>query len=663
MKRLFYLTALLLITSYCLAVDLYWIGGNNNHWDNPQNWALSAGGSQGNVTPTIADDIYYTDNSNTDCIIDISISVHGLHILPNYTSAIYQNSGCTIKIGEGNYNQYDGLFIGGDTNIEINGTFNLIAGTFTSTSSALYIGKKDFGTSSTTIFDHLNGDFLHNKGTVHFEPSGEDDIEFLINTLPNDRFHNVYIDVNGQNANTQLLLNPLDTIYTENNLTLYDGRVNGGSLFVEGDVLVYYSFTSGTTSLHFTGSKSQHLSLSGAESKVNSDVYIEKTTNNVTLSSICKFDNFGQKIYFNSGHFISTSTNLIVFGNNVEALNASSLSFVSGPARKVGNDAFEFPIGKNDTAYAPIAIGAPTNVTNQFTAEYFQQSPNNTTTNAELKEASINHISDCEYWVLEQTSGISEVEVSLSWESRSCGIDHLSDLTITKWNGTKWENIGGQNTLGNLDKGVLSSTNQVTSYGMFTLGSINTSSPLPIQLTSFTAQVNDQQVELNWQTSTEQNNAYFTVERSKDTLNWQAIQTVIGAGNSKDLTSYKVTDTPNDNGIFYYRLKQNDYDGSSSYSKLISVRLAKQVFTELIVYPNPINRKNHNYLIINCSVFEPVTVAIRSSLGHLVYKETFEENEHQLKIHNAHFEHLPPGIYFICISSSTQYLTNSLLID
>ncbi|MBP7515613.1 MAG: T9SS type A sorting domain-containing protein [Flavobacteriales bacterium] len=107
---------------------------------------------------------------------------------------------------------------------------------------------------------------------------------------------------------------------------------------------------------------------------------------------------------------------------------------------------------------------------------------------------------------------------------------------------------------------------------------------LPVELLYFKASVHDHAVQLEWATATEHNNAGFTVERSTDGLRFDAIAELPGAGNSVQVVVYDALDRAPLPGTSYYRLLQTDFDGTTSYSDVVSVTIAK---SELLAYPNP----------------------------------------------------------------------------
>jgi len=92
---------------------------------------------------------------------------------------------------------------------------------------------------------------------------------------------------------------------------------------------------------------------------------------------------------------------------------------------------------------------------------------------------------------------------------------------------------------------------------------------LPVNLMYFDVSCNDESknVILSWQTSSETNNDYFTVQKSTNAVDFEDIAKISGAGNSNTLLNYIFTDdSPSDGRATYYRLKQTDFDGKFFYS-------------------------------------------------------------------------------------------------
>jgi hypothetical protein len=112
--------------------------------------------------------------------------------------------------------------------------------------------------------------------------------------------------------------------------------------------------------------------------------------------------------------------------------------------------------------------------------------------------------------------------------------------------------------------------------------------PLPITLTSFIADViENKSVKLKWCTSSEINNDYFTVERSKDGVQFSGLLQVPGMGNSTALNYYSASDFEPYAGYSWYRLRQTDYDGHSETFSPVKVVLMPEYNTNICIYPNP----------------------------------------------------------------------------
>jgi subtilisin-like proprotein convertase family protein len=118
---------------------------------------------------------------------------------------------------------------------------------------------------------------------------------------------------------------------------------------------------------------------------------------------------------------------------------------------------------------------------------------------------------------------------------------------------------------------------------------VNCGTSLPIGLVSFDATaINNNAVRLNWETSSEQNNDYFTVERSLNGADgWEQLAIVDGAGNSETLKTYASIDNMALSGVSYYRLKQTDYDGSIRIHEMESVYIDIAGVGDLVIFPNP----------------------------------------------------------------------------
>jgi hypothetical protein len=185
------------------------------------------------------------------------------------------------------------------------------------------------------------------------------------------------------------------------------------------------------------------------------------------------------------------------------------------------------------------------------------------------------------------------------------------------------------------------------SQGNFSIVKLRYEDPIPVELTSFTAKVIDNQVQLTWTTATELNNQGFEIQRKikSDIENeWERVAFVAGFGTVTQPKSYSYTDEVQ-TGTYLYRLKQIDFDGSFSFSNEIEVDV--NVLKEFALeqnFPNPFNPSTK----ISYTLAEPVFVqlVILNSLGEQVSTIV---NEYQMEgKYSIDFnaQDLSSGIYF-----------------
>ncbi|KXX67156.1 hypothetical protein [Flammeovirga sp. SJP92] len=90
---------------------------------------------------------------------------------------------------------------------------------------------------------------------------------------------------------------------------------------------------------------------------------------------------------------------------------------------------------------------------------------------------------------------------------------------------------------------------------------------LPVELIAFFVEVEDDVISVNWTTATEVNNDFFVLDYSYDRKKWEEVAVINGNGNKQTRTHYMLEEALDNyrNGIVFYRLKQVDFDGKSTY--------------------------------------------------------------------------------------------------
>jgi len=168
---------------------------------------------------------------------------------------------------------------------------------------------------------------------------------------------------------------------------------------------------------------------------------------------------------------------------------------------------------------------------------------------------------------------------------------------------------------------------------------------LPVDLSSFEAYRSQRYTALNWQTESEINNQGFELQRSRDAQNWKVIGFIEGQGRA---ASYTFTDKePLSSGIYYYRLRQVDWDGQFEFSKVLVVKVEGISEPELLIYPNPVKRGQHLSISATSSK-SGICLRLVSALGEVIYESTADQ------FYIPTF--IPPGIYYLQQCGEAGYL-------
>ncbi|HSD62336.1 MAG TPA: T9SS type A sorting domain-containing protein [Ignavibacteriaceae bacterium] len=252
----------------------------------------------------------------------------------------------------------------------------------------------------------------------------------------------------------------------------------------------------------------------------------------------------------------------------------------------------------------------------------------------------------------------AELTEGIYWVSVQCNMDYGVG---GEWGWTEqtqsgsesaWENPGGgfATACTNWGYRVTNCAIGAAPYYDFSFRLNGTSSIIPVELTSFNASVNEGVVELTWTTATEKNNKGFDVERGINGI-FKSIGFVQGNGTTTQNHTYNFKDNGLAAGNYSYRLKQVDFDGASTYSQVVEVKVtAPSAYSLAQNYPNPFNPST----IINYSltVDSKVTMKIYDILGREVatlLNGNITAGNHNVTFNAAGFN---SGVYLYKIEAS-----------
>ena len=473
------------------------------------------------------------------------------------------------------------------------------------------------------------------------------------------------------------------TIGAGNSLSVYNDIINCGTLTSAATgTLVLNSTSTATTS---TNPQTQNISSSGTYSLSN------LTINNTYTSSPAVTLNIplslSGALNLTSGTLNTTATNILTMQNGATTpttLTAASTSYVNGPMTyqlaSNTNTNLYFPIGTSPDC-RPFKLNLQHSTTNlyNYTAQLINASsfsaPAGSATYINYP-ATVDTLSGVHYYSIARTNSVSVSSPSLELSGNqqiqlffgtNDQVYNGSLLTICKTytNTTDWVDIGrsatsiGTSSYTTAQAGsITSSTSGPTafnSFSYFTLGRLLGAgkNPLPIELLTFNAAPEGESVALSWETVTEINNNYFTVERSKDGQVYTTLLTLpskAANGNSTKSLIYQTTDADPIKGFSYYRLKQTDYNGRYTYSKIVPVSFEGS--NALKIYPNP----NDGSFVIEPGNTMQQTVQLYDISGKLVLSRTINGKT------NIDAGNLNNGVYNICISSANGTVNKRLVI-
>lgn len=171
--------------------------------------------------------------------------------------------------------------------------------------------------------------------------------------------------------------------------------------------------------------------------------------------------------------------------------------------------------------------------------------------------------------------------------------------------------------------------------------------PLPVTLLNFNGKLVGSTTVLNWSTAIEINNKKFVIERTNDYLNWEAIGEVAGVGNSTATNYYTYRDYTPIQGVSYYRLRQVDFNGAFTYSRVIVIETGEhKIPVSISISPNPFDG---DLTITSNVIDENMDITIYDMLGRVLYQVNYKTNNGLVLIQPE----LPGGTYIITVQTDS----------
>lgn len=574
-------------------------------------------------------------NNNSVCNAGNSVSLTNTIATPSgYTTKWYDNAGMTILLGSGpllvrTINAPDTFYVRNE-----NATATCVSATdtvyVTITSSNTWTGA-----SNTNWFNATNWScgVVPNSSTNALIPSGTANSPVINNGLT--------ANVNSLTINSGATVSMLGASF----INIYGTLTRTGTLSCPAGTVTYANTT---TAITIAGGDYYNLSVaanaSGATLTGNVKLY---NTFSFAGNTLVKLDVYTLTQYnYTSAAVTGAGTSAYFVTNKAGSLRLAGV----GTGASAGTSAFAY-VGNN--SYNPLGITNSgtidtfvVRVIDSVTTSYSGLTPTGTKITSNVINRS---------WAIsEETAGGSTLTLLPGWTvANEMPSFNRANCYVARYGPTSWvSNTGGAAALNG--SVYLRSQAGISAMGIFGVGS---NGALPVQMISFTAQKQSNNVLANWATSSEINNDHFMVEVSADGQSFVTLDKVKGNGNSNSINQYRYLHvdaagfaaSANTNTL-YYRLTQVDFDGTEYETEIVPVSFAKTSY-QVSVSPNPFI--DHAMLSFSTDMITDATITLTDVNGKQISQFNYRidgTNGNQVKLENC--EKLNAGVYFVHVMNA-----------
>jgi Secretion system C-terminal sorting domain len=436
------------------------------------------------------------------------------------------------------------------------------------------------------------------------------------------------------------------------------------SLDIKGNLTNNGTLTVNTSTVSFTGTSTQIIS--GTSLNIFNNLVINNTSGLTPALRIGGINNVGvnNALTLTAGLVDLNGYNLTIGSS---AASPGSIAYTGGrfyngnlmrwfnpTAKAIGTIGGLFPIG-TATDYRPFFVGH-TVLTTGGTIRVSHTGIVGSTDVAFADDLPVQKRSNS-FWSIATANGLNVggSPFSLRVEGTNFGtIQEVIDLRITQVSTVSGSPGANGGTTSNPQVNRIAVPLTGINNDVFHISSVDgTNSPLPVELISFNASLENGVVKLSWVTSSEINNDFFTVERiSEGDEKFNALSTIKGAGTKTTESSYEWIDKNPLVGISYYRLKQTDFDGRFTYS---DVRVIENTSTSsrFSIYPNPIADNKFTLEMNQLPSNAEVPVSVVNMQGAIIHQATYRSDTGGNLKTTVEMNSVPSGVYMVVINAAT----------
>ncbi len=608
MKGYYLLPALLSVCIYSEAAIITWDGeGSDNQWGTASNWS-------GNMLPVAGDDVILDNSVVTGSYVvslpagAVTITINSLTITASGANTIrlilpvsntivpgldITGIGDVLVLNDGAILQNSSGATGG---LPI--SVSHVSGIFRINNGGLYIHNTF--RQHAPLLDKLSAAPGTEDGTIEFDVPTTASLVISLAGTTGRTFGNLILSASASGGARTYTSSGSNSCIINGNFTINSGvtlstgfsadviikgnfnqqpasvysiqnSTDNNYVKIQGNISCQGEITetgTGLPVLELDGILNQNINITGSITN-----NVEFKVNNPAGATLQSALTLPYRLNLTNGKITTSLTNMLTLADNAVTAGASSVSFVEGPLRKIGDDNFTFPVGVG-SIYAPVTItnASGENTSDVFTAEYKRTNPQ--TVRGPLVEPGMDHVSYVEYWTLTRDAGTALKKVALAVTPTSF-CKSLATTYVSRWNGALWTSEGSTNGGITLfppyETGTITSTDDLAAFGDFTLitdqpFAIN---PLPVTLVSFDVIKQNNTALLQWELAECcSKSTKFELQRSYNGSNFVTSKIIPGNETSR---FYQVIDNRLNPDLTYYRLRIVEEDGKISFSRIVTI--------------------------------------------------------------------------------------------
>jgi hypothetical protein len=471
-------------------------------------------------------------------------------------------------------------------------------------------------------------------------------------------------------------------VYVENDIWIISGTLDlssagANTIHIGGDFTNDANFTASTATIRMNGSQAQYIGGSSIttfykltiDNSVSAGVTLnqdEIVSTLLTLTNAPLFLNSHKITITNGANTGVVRTNGYAVSETNSSVNPSIIQW-----NMSGTGSYVYPFGVSGT-YIPFTFNKTTAGSSNISVSTRATSGSNNSPWAGASnvgsvgnmtsyyatyynDATIPSVID-RWWDITASAAVTaNLTFSYRGSENSTTAAPTGLFQAQHWNGSSWDLPVGSGT------GTTSGVGTVTASAQSTFSPWVLSSSmvvLPVTLTSFTTACSGQTVVVNWETATEINNKYFTVEKSLDGHNYEIAGVVEGAGTSATNRKYVFTDSNPFSGLSYYRLRQTDVSGNSKTFTAVT-SMCKESQNNICAYNN---QQGSVTLSISAENNASYTATIFDAIGNKLSSKRLDAQP-GLNSFSLDISSLPAGIYFVAVENGTSLIAKKIVVS